>query len=548
MNLAQFFAHWSILENPFTGEEARDDAVFAKLAHMHQTAESKDKPATALDHAAHSDFEKILGSLSRPATSVVFGEKGSGKTALRMQIADHIAQYNRMIATKHPGEPKAIWVINYDDLNSTLDSLCDHFDPDNPTKSLAKMRLVDHIDAILSRSVTHLITDLLNSAQRLTNSGLPAAASQHSLIDNPSPLPSDGLRRLKKAPRNLKRDVLLLQAIYDTADDAAKRTAILKKRIRFPRLATLSFKRVALLTAAWVGWVLPSALLWAGYTQFADKTSLAKASLILAAMTGISWLIVALMVFGLDRLRLRRIAHKLVRQLRTLHRDETSLAKSLTKLDRADLNPIVLPLTDSDETRYAMLDRHRRVLAALGFGGVIVLVDRVDEPTLINGDTERMKSVIWPLFNNKFLQQNNFALKMLLPIELRYALFKESSAFFQEARLDKQNLIERLSWTGSMLYDMCTARLNACRSPDAEPITLLDLFADDVTERDIVEALDQMHQPRDAFKLLYHCLSEHCSNVTAQQNQWQVPRLVLEHVRKLEANRVEQLTRGIRPG
>ncbi len=547
MNLAQFFAHWSILENPFTGEEARDDAVFARLAHMHQ-ATTKNKQATALDHAAHSDFEKILGSLSRPATSVVFGEKGSGKTALRMQIAEHIARHNRTIASTHPGEPKAIWVINYDDLNSTLDSLCDHIDPDNPAKSLASMRLVDHIDAILSRSVTHLITDLFNSSQRHTNAGLPVNAAQQSLVDNPSPLPSDALRRLRKAPHNLKRDLLLLQAIYDTADDAAKRTAILKKRIRFPRLSTLSFKRAWLLVAAWIGWLIPVALLWASYTQLTDKAALAKASLILAAMTGIAWLIAALIVFGVDRLRLRRIAHKLASQLRTLRRNEASLAKSLSKLDRADLNPTVLPLTDTDETRYAMLDRHRRVLAVLGFGGVIVLVDRVDEPTLINGDTERMKSVIWPLFNNKFLQQNNFALKMLLPIELRYALFKESSAFFQEARLDKQNLIERLSWTGSMLYDMCTARLNACRSPDAEPITLLDLFADDVTERDIVEALDQMHQPRDAFKLLYHCLSEHCSNVTAQQNQWQVPRLVLEHVRKLEANRVEQLTRGIRPG
>src|SRR5690606_27359037 len=120
------------------------------------------------------------------------------------------------------------------------------------------------------------------------------------------------------------------------------------------------------------------------------------------------------------------------------------------------------------------------------------------------------------------LQQERFGIKMLLPIELRHALFRESAIFFQEARLDKQNLIERLTWTGAMLYDLCNARLKACRPPEAPPISLIDLFADDVTVRDLVDALDQMHQPRDAFKLLYQCLTEHCSNVTEDEAQWRI--------------------------
>jgi hypothetical protein len=56
-----------------------------------------------------------------------------------------------------------------------------------------------------------------------------------------------------------------------------------------------------------------------------------------------------------------------------------------------------------------------------------------------------------------------------------------------------------------------------------------------------------MHQPRDAFKFLYRCMAEHCSNVTAEQAQWKIPRLVLETVRKQESDRVQQLYRGIRP-
>ena len=31
MNLAQFYEHWAIVENPFRGEEARTDAIFARI-------------------------------------------------------------------------------------------------------------------------------------------------------------------------------------------------------------------------------------------------------------------------------------------------------------------------------------------------------------------------------------------------------------------------------------------------------------------------------------------------------------------------------------
>jgi hypothetical protein len=194
-----------------------------------------------------------------------------------------------------------------------------------------------------------------------------------------------------------------------------------------------------------------------------------------------------------------------------------------------------------------MLTRLRRILAGLGHAGTVVIVDRVDEPRLVAGDAERMRLLVWPMMSNKFLQQDGLGFKLLLPIELRHALFKESSAFFQEARLDKQNLIERLSWTGATLYDLCSARLNACRAPDAPPISLSDLFAEDVARQDLMDALEQMHQPRDAFKFLYRCFSEHCAGVPAESGQYRVPRLLMETVRRQEAERVQQLHRGIRP-
>jgi hypothetical protein len=96
MNVSHFFDHWGIAENPFRGEEARHDTVFARMSFVGGAGGSGGGSigCVALG-SVHSDFEKILGEMTRPSTSVVFGEKGSGKTAIRMQIEDRIARTTR---------------------------------------------------------------------------------------------------------------------------------------------------------------------------------------------------------------------------------------------------------------------------------------------------------------------------------------------------------------------------------------------------------------------------------------------------------------------
>ena len=91
-----------------------------------------------------------------------------------------------------------------------------------------------------------------------------------------------------------------------------------------------------------------------------------------------------------------------------------------------------------------------------------MLVDRVDEPYLINGSTDLMRALVWPMLDNKFLKHPGLGLKLLLPIELERLLDRESRDFHQRARLDKQNLIRSLGWTGQSLYDMANARIAAC--------------------------------------------------------------------------------------
>src|SRR5215210_3824692 len=100
MTLSAFLEHWSLGQNPFWGEEARQDPVFTRLSALPEPAPTSrpfgpigtPKPGSRVQHP---DFEKIAGDFSRPSTSIVFGEKGSGKTAIRLQLGERIAAHNR---------------------------------------------------------------------------------------------------------------------------------------------------------------------------------------------------------------------------------------------------------------------------------------------------------------------------------------------------------------------------------------------------------------------------------------------------------------------
>ena len=530
MNLSQFFEHWSIRENPFRGEEARTDAVFARLGAPAVTglAGSHAHRAPVKPSAMHSDFEKILGDLNRPSTSIVFGEKGSGKTAIRMQIEGCIKGHN----IRNPDNK--VFLIPFDDLNAFLDRIHERTGGKTPADSFNTLRLADLIDAMLSIGVTKFVHQVLG---------------KHEDAEELGPRPKKTLKKLSKGQRS---ELLALQAVYDRDRRAADRTASLRRAMNRPEPIAQTIQGVAVLG----GWVVPLLFaLWATYSLPDDSPLNGPWNTpIFFVLLGL-YLALVIKHALWDRFAMRAFVSRLRRHAPTLTRGDDSYAQAFRQLGSDSKAPELMPLTDAEDLRFDLGRRFRQILSAYGYTSLIVVIDRVDEPTLVNGDAEIMRAIVWPLFNNKFLQQDNFGIKMLLPIELRHALYKESSQFFQEARLDKQNMVERLTWTGAMLYDLADSRLQACADPreasnpdeEPKPLRLLDLFDDDVTRQDIVDALDQMHQPRDAFKFLYQCLTEHCSNVTADQEQWRVPRLVLEGVRKGQAERVQQLYRGITP-
>ncbi len=521
MTVLEFLQHWKLTENPFKGEEARSDDVFARLSRISNPASPPlGREVDAGVH--HSDFEKILGDLRRPAASVVFGEKGSGKTAIRLQLARRIQDHN----AANPGAK--VLFVSYDDLNPVADRVHERVHAKTSLESLQKLRLVDHMDQVLSLVVPRLVDGVLQPG--------------HDALELPD---SKGVRRtLDEQGRN---DLLLLQTLYDRPAHAVERTTRLRRRLRlWAPWSTVWGTFTLVFPAA----ILIGALVYhklRGLQPFVPALDARTIDWVLAGL-GAIWAAFAVKHGVWGRISLLRTAHRVRRQLRVVARGDISFARSLRQLPREYRDAAHLPTSDADETRYSLFERLRRVLRPFGYAGLIVVVDRVDEPTLLGGDPERMKAMVWPMLNNKFLQQEGVGVKLLLPMELRHAVFRESSAFFQGARLDKQSFIEHLSWTGATLYDMCEMRMGACTESGATPASLLDLFEQDVTKQELVESLERLHQPRDAFKFLYRCLSEHCAGVTRQQPQWKIPRHVLQNVLKNEVERVQQMYRGIRPG
>src|SRR6185436_7288366 len=142
MKTQQFLEHHGIRSNPFAEEDAQTDPVFKDFC---------------IASTRHPTWDKIYGDPAEPATSIVFGEKGSGKTALRLQIARHLSDYNRT----HPN--RRVFVIEYDDFNPFLDRFRDRFGARHrrADRVLADWKLWDHMDAILALGVTGLVDRIL---------------------------------------------------------------------------------------------------------------------------------------------------------------------------------------------------------------------------------------------------------------------------------------------------------------------------------------------------------------------------------------------------
>ena len=500
MKVTQFLEHHGLSQNPFSQEDAQTDPLFQRVC-SHGTF--------------HPAWDKIYGDPATPATAVVFGEKGAGKTAIRLQIVEHTSDYNR----QHPDA--RVFVIEYDDFNPFLDCFNGKvsWPGATPERTLSHWRLWDHIDCILSLAVTQVIDDVLN--ERVEGK------------TQPFEIQGD---RLQKLTRPQKRDLLLLAAFYDRSMDVALQTrwTSLRRKLRFPNWK--SWKQLAIGAGVSLGvfWIL---------ADFGWLSSLFT-----------SWVVWLILVASWLPWLWRQsttlwLAWKINRQIRVLDRQSNTLRATLTNLEQQDITGQPLPSRERSDDRYELLIKLQAVLKTLGFESITVLVDRVDEPHLINGSADRMKAFLWPMFDNKFLKQAGLGFKLLLPIEVSLFLQREDKEFYERSRLDKQNLIRSLEWTGESLYDLANDRIRAS-NPDgsAGPAKLKDWFEDSISEPELVSTLARLRVPRHLFKFLHRMLVEHCHRYTDESPRWQIGRETLQSTMAVYMRDLEAYDRGLGTG
>ena len=177
----------------------------------------------------------------------------------------------------------------------------------------------------------------------------------------------------------------------------------------------------------------------------------------------------------------------------------------------------------------------------------MVIVDRVDEPYLINGSSDLMQMLVWPMLDNKFLKHPGLGLKLLLPVELERMVDRQDRDFHERARLDKQNLVRSLAWTGQSLYDLANARLKACGSDGKAP-TISDLLDPTIDVRRLKDGLGTLRVPRHLFKFLYRLFMAHCNAFSDDNPQWRIGQGQFESVLALYQRDQDALDRGVGAG
>lgn len=499
MRVQQLLEHHGIAVNPFAEEDAQSDPVF------------KDRCRDATYHPA---WDKVYGEPSDPATSIVFGEKGAGKTAMRMQITGRIARHN---ARAKAGD--RLFVIEYDNFNPFLDHFADRLSARkqrDASKVLAEWKLWDHMDAILSLGVTGVVDRILGVPNPTGNAA--------NAID------VDHLRNLD---HQQKRDLLLLVATYDnsTVETIQARWNRLREKLHFPVWRSYWDRAVGALVTIVVAAVI---LYWRRWDWLATPWPYVIA--------------VAAWVPFLARMwKWHFVARRIARNVRVLKPVVAPLRKLLMKFPRNDIDGQPLPTSQRTDDRYELLAKFQGVLKSLGAGGVIVLVDRVDEPHLITGAVGHMRELVWSMLDNKFLKQPGLGMKLLLPSELADFLQREDRDFYQRARLDKQNMIPSLEWSGEALYDLANARVKSCGAAGKEP-TLRALLDDAISDQRLIEAFRTLRVPRHLFKFLYRLLVAHCNAHTDDKPVWRVPADTFEATLAVYRRDQDAFDRGLHAG
>lgn len=478
--------HWGLTQDPFSCEDADKDVI---LSRMHS-------------EAVHSVFDRLYGDPTSPAPGIVFGEKGSGKSGLRLTMRRKLA------AAREAGT--RVLCSEYMDFDGYLErfrrSVGAKPEPAAVGRAVREnWTLSDHLDAMLSCGVTGLVDELLESDE---------ACSQLS--------------------SKQKADLLLLIAFhYDshqhTTVDAVRRLRT-RLRVGSARSGMTTFLRVLLSFAGMAALLLPF---------FAPSMDLPDLGPDMAWHIGGAVLLVGVWLQALYSKAVLASAARSVKNIRVLGRDPKVVADVLRVLDPATRKEFTLPQGTDEATRYDHVGRFTSILQTLGYSSWYVLFDRIDEPSALNADAEGAHRFVETILDHKLLQVPGLALKLFLPIELDGIYRNASPEELKRMRLDKSNLVPTLNWTGQELIEIATQRLSAVAGGNS--VSFADFFADDLDIGYVRETLQTLGTPRYSLGFLTAVFLEYARNLPGDLDEgapeWRVPR---SHFDVVRASWIEQ--------
>ena len=482
MRIEEFLARHGLELDPFANaEEAQGDDVLVRL-YKNKTFQF-----------GHPEWPKFCGHPPGNQSSIVFGFKGSGKTAMRLALQEAIDRHNQTA----PADRTLL--VPYDDFNAVLSnwrsraqrsvSKRRHDDGDGWDSGGVSFRdhwtLAHHLDAMMAQ-----ITRALTDGARQTPD--PAAWDEH-----------------------IRYDLLFLASIYLTERTLDYRRAI---RSLHSHLFTPWWRRRAKMRRT-----------------TANVASLGAYPLYRSLHSG-----------AMAR-RIRRLVH-------VVEHDTSLLRWALNHIPPRylDAQPLLGDGVDpvNESARFETLEKLLRIARAAGFARVAVVIDKVDEPTMVSGDYERMADFVLPLWNNKVLQTSGIHLKMLLPAQLYERIRKGDTRLLNTARLDKANIIYPLTWSGEHLYEMLSERAAACLKTSAgATFELHQLFDSGVTRDLLIQELAKMKLPRHASKFIHRCLCEAASSIlpgdVGEDELPTVPSRVFYRISERFEAEMEQYTRDM---
>ncbi|HOL95919.1 MAG TPA: hypothetical protein PLH79_16340 [bacterium] len=485
--------HWGLMDDPFNSEDADKDSILS-----------------ALDSSVvHWSFDRMYGNPRMAAPAIVFGEKGSGKSGLRLMIRRRLLDWNE----KHPDEK--VFLIEYIDFNPYLARfrrvIGARADDRQAAQDVVKRwKISDHLDSILSLGVTKFIDGILAS-------GTPP----------------------QSLTRKQKMYLLLLTTLYYNSDRKSTGEALhsLNRLIRY---------RSFLPTLRWgvtIGMTLLSFLL----LLFPYLSSMAIGPNQLWFTLGGLGLLGTWGWWLYHYFSIHTQSSWAARSVKILARNPANLALLLSKVSAKERKEYILPRGSEEATRYHLLDRFMDLLETAGYQGVYVLMDRVDEPSLLSVSEDLMRQFVERLLDIKLLQYPRLGLKLFLPIEMDIIHRNAAPEQLKHMRLDKSNLIEQLKWSGQELYEIASQRLRVCQSPEAPPIQLSDLFEDGFDFACLRDTLTTLGTPRYAFGFLSTLITDYVkelpNDLPDSDPRWKITRSQFEVARALWVDRSGVLRR-----